>query len=97
MLGGYALLAFPITMFLTQFYDPLILPMMTGTVFDMTEIIYRSTVALLWTIGLPFFVMAYILPLVMFNEVMQTRSTVRILRLARRLGAKMIRKEQNVH
>ena len=94
MLGGYALLAFPITMFLTQFYNPLILPIMTGTVFTMSEIIYQGTVAILWTIGLPFFVMAYILPMVMFNESMQTRSTVRILRLAKRMGAKMVRKEQ---
>ncbi|MHA1615664.1 MAG: hypothetical protein ACTSYJ_12530, partial [Candidatus Thorarchaeota archaeon] len=41
-----------------------------------------------------FFVMAYILPMVMFNEAMQSRSTVRILKLARRLGAKMVRKEK---
>ncbi len=38
--------------------------------------------------------MAYILPIVMFNEAMQSRSTVRILKLARRLGAKMVRKEK---
>lgn len=94
MLGGYALLAFPITMFVSQFYNPIILPIMTGVQFTQTEIIYQTTLALLWTIGLPFFVMAYILPLVMFNEAMQARSTVRILKLARRLGAKMVRKEK---
>ncbi len=94
MLGGYALLAFPITMFVSQFYNPIILPIMTGVQFTQTEIIYQTILALLWTIGLPFFVMAYILPLVMFNEAMQARSTVRILKLARRLGAKMVRKEK---
>ncbi|TFG27619.1 hypothetical protein EU528_12500 [Candidatus Thorarchaeota archaeon] len=95
MLGGYALLAFPITMFVSQFYEPLILPMMTGTqIFEFTDIIYHGTIALLWTIGLPFFVMAYILPVAMFNEGMQARSTVRILKLAQRLGAKMVRKEK---
>ncbi|MGY5860497.1 MAG: hypothetical protein RTU63_14090 [Candidatus Thorarchaeota archaeon] len=95
MLGGYALLAFPITMFFSQFYDPIILPIMNGTI-EMTgaEIFYQVTIGLIWTIGLPFFVMAYIMPMVMFNEAMQTRSTVRILRLARRFGAKMVRKEQ---
>ena len=94
MLGGYALLAFPITMFVSQFYNPIILPIMSGVEFGQTELIYQTTLALLWTIGLPFFVMAYILPIVMFNEAMQSRSTVRILKLARRLGAKMVRKEK---
>ncbi len=94
MLGGFALLAFPITMFMTQFYTPIIEPVLTGVQLTIPEILYQGTLAMLWTIGLPFFVMAYIIPLVMFNEAMQTRSTVRILRLARRLGAKMVRKEQ---
>jgi len=94
MLGGYALLAFPITMFFSQFYEPILLPMMQGNTLLPADLIYKLSVALLWTIGLPFFVMAYIMPMVMFNEAMQTRSTVRILRLARRFGAKMVRKEQ---
>ncbi|MBN2228507.1 MAG: hypothetical protein JW779_02865 [Candidatus Thorarchaeota archaeon] len=93
MLGGYALLAFPITMFISQFYEPIILPILNGNTLAPAQIVLHSTVALLWTIGLPFFVMAYILPVVMFNEGMQARSTVRILRLAKRLGAKMVRKE----
>lgn len=94
MLGGYALLAFPITMFFSQFYTPIIEPILLGSNFDSTYIITHSLIALLYTIGLPFFVMSYILPIVMFNEGMQARSTVRILRLATRLGAKMVRKEQ---
>ena len=81
-------------MFVSQFYNPIILPIMSGVQFGQTELIYQTTLALLWTIGLPFFVMAYILPMVMFNEAMQSRSTVRILKLARRLGAKMVRKEK---
>jgi hypothetical protein len=97
MLGGYALLAYPITMFVNQFYNPLILPILQGSIAPealTALVIYQGTLGLLWTIGLPFFVMAYILPVVMFNEAMQTRSTVRILRLAQRLGAKIIKKEQ---
>lgn len=95
MLGGYALLAFPITMFFSQFYNPIILPLMNDPLsLDQGSIIYQSAIGLIWTIGLPFFVMAYILPVVMFNERMQTRSTVRILKLAQRLGAKMVRKER---
>jgi len=95
MLGGYALLAFPITMFFSQFYTPIIEPILTSTQPpEIAMIATQTTIALLYTIGLPFFVMAYILPVVMFNEGMQARSTVRILRLAQRLGAKMVRKER---
>ena len=95
MLGGYALLAFPITMFMRHFYEPLIVPMFDPLITLSTEqVIYQATTGTLWTLGLPFFVMAFILPIIMFNEGMQTRSTVRILKLARRLGAKMVRKEQ---
>jgi len=97
MLGGYALFAYPITMFISQFYDPLILPILQGTIppEGLTGlVIYQGTLGLLWTIGLPFFVMAYILPVIMFNEALQSRSTVRILRLAQRMGAKIIKKEQ---
>jgi hypothetical protein len=94
MLGGYALLAFPITMFLRHFYEPLILPMIQGTTFQPEQILYQVTTGTLWTLGLPFFVMAFILPVIIFNEAMQKRSTVRILKLATRLGAKMVRKEQ---
>lgn len=96
MLGGYALLAFPITMFFSQFYTPIIEPILLGTATNL-EIPFLATqtlIALLYTIGLPFFVMAYILPVVMFNEAMQARFTVRILRLAQRLGAKMVRREE---
>jgi hypothetical protein len=92
MLGGYALLAFPITMFLNHFYEPLILPLFEGT-FE-GNILVQLTTGTLWTLGLPFFVMAFILPAIMFNEAMQKRSTVRILRLATRLGAKMVKKER---
>ena len=94
MLGGYALLAFPITMFLNHFYEPLILPWIQGTIFTAEQVFFQVTTGTLWTIGLPFFVMAFILPVIMFNEAMQKRSTVRILRLATRLGAKMVKKEK---
>jgi hypothetical protein len=99
MLGGYALLAFPITMFISQFYEPIILPLMQGgaaaeALLQEGVLFYYVTLGLLWTIGLPFFVMAFILPVIMFNERMQPKSTIRILRMAKRLGAKIIRKEE---
>lgn len=94
MLGGYALLAFPITMFLRHFYEPLILPWIQGNPLAPQVAVVQAVLGFLWTLGLPFFVMAFILPVIMFNEAMQKRSTVRILKLATRLGAKMVRKEQ---
>ena len=99
MLGGYAILAFPITMFLNHFYTPLIVPLFEGTI-DLTVpaeanlFVFKAVVGFIWTLGLPFFVMAFIIPVIIFNEGMQSRSTIRILRLAKRLGAKIVRKER---
>jgi len=99
MLGGYAILAFPITMFLAHFYEPLIVPLFEGTIdlavpAQANAFIFEAVVGFLWTLGLPFFVMAFIIPVIIFNEGMQSKSTVRILRLAKRLGAKIVRKEK---
>ncbi len=99
MLGGYAILAFPITMFLAHFYEPLIVPLFEGTIdlavpAQANAFVFEAVVGFLWTLGLPFFVMAFIIPVIIFNEGMQSRSTIRILRLAKRLGAKIVRKER---
>ncbi len=99
MLGGYAILAFPITMFLAHFYEPLIVPLLQGTIdlavpAQANAFVFEAVVGFLWTLGLPFFVMAFIIPVIIFNEGMQSRSTIRILRLAKRLGAKIVRKER---
>ncbi|RLI56082.1 MAG: hypothetical protein DRO87_08360 [Candidatus Thorarchaeota archaeon] len=69
MLGGYALLAFPITMFIVQFYEPIILPLLQDPL-SMTPdmVFYNATVGFLRTFGLPFFVMAFILPVIMLSE-----------------------------
>ena len=99
MLGGYAILAFPITMFLNHFYTPLIVPLFDGTIdlavpAEANLFVFKAVVGFLWTLGLPFFVMAFIIPVIVFNEALQSRSTIRILRLAKRLGAKIVRKER---
>ena len=99
MLSGYAILAFPITMFLHHFYEPLIIPLFEGTIdlaipAQANAFVFQAVVGFLWTLGLPFFVMAFIIPVIIFNEGMQSRSTIRILRLAKRLGAKIVRKER---
>jgi hypothetical protein len=99
MLGGYAILAFPITMFINHFYEPIILPILDGTLNVAipevaNEVVFKAIVGFLWTLGLPFFVMAFVIPVIAFNEAMQARSTIRILKLARRLGATIVRRER---
>jgi hypothetical protein len=99
MLGGYAILAFPITSFINHFYNPLLVPLFEGVIdlgipAQANEFMFKAIIGFLWTLGLPFFVMAFIIPVVAFNEAMQSRSTVRILKLARRLGATIVRRER---
>ncbi|MFW9768868.1 MAG: hypothetical protein ACFFF9_04965 [Candidatus Thorarchaeota archaeon] len=99
MLGGYAILAFPITMFVNHFYEPLLIPLFQGDInlaipAEANAFLFEAIVGFLWTLGLPFFVMAFIIPVIGFNEVMQSRSTIRILKLARRLGATIVRRER---
>jgi hypothetical protein len=99
MLGGYAILAFPITMFLVHFYNPLLVPLLEGTInltipAEANLFVFEAIVGFLWTLGLPFFVMAFIIPVIAFNEAMQSRSTMRILKITKRLGAKIVRRER---
>lgn len=99
MLGGYAILAFPITMFINHFYEPLFVPLFQGDInlaipAEANEFVFDAVVGFLWTLGLPFFVMAFIIPVIAFNEAMQSRSTFRILKLAKRLGATIVRRER---
>ncbi|MFW9908549.1 MAG: hypothetical protein ACFFEF_08230 [Candidatus Thorarchaeota archaeon] len=85
--GGYALIAFPINMFTTHFYEPYVIPSLIPTAVDLVNIF-------LLTIGLPLFVMAFILPVVAFNERSQRRVRLRIAAIATRLGANIIRRER---
>jgi len=99
MLGGYAILAYPIITFIDHFYEPIILEIMNGTYnlaipAEANYVLYQAVIGFLWTLGLPFFVMAFIIPVIAFNEAMQARSTIRILKLARRLGATIVRRER---
>jgi hypothetical protein len=84
--GGFALIAFPITMFSTH-----LLPhILAGQLFDQNYL--RN--ALLLIAGLPVFVMAFIMPVIMFNERSQVRVRRTMANLATKLGATVIRKER---
>ncbi len=91
MLGGYSLVAFPITMFMNHFYGPFILPFLLGSTLP-ENIAIQVVVSILWTVGLPFFVMAFIMPIILLNEAMQNRVRTKIGKFAKKLGAKPVRK-----
>ncbi|MFW9849310.1 MAG: hypothetical protein ACFFF4_09220 [Candidatus Thorarchaeota archaeon] len=87
--GGYALISFPITMFTTHLWipylskDPPIFPQGQGLL----------NVFLLIA-GLPLFVMAFILPVIAFNERSQTRIRVSMAKIASALGATIVRRSK---
>lgn len=87
ILSGYAVIAYPIAMFNNHFYDPFV----AGTL----EISLTGLVsAFLWVVFLPFLVMAFVMPVAILNEVSIKRSRNRIVSIARRLGARTVRKER---
>ena len=87
LLGGYAFIAFPIAVFTNHFYIPYLVELQPMTVSNLF-------VSFLWIIGLPLLVMAFILPVVGFNEAMLSRMKRRVWGVAKRLGATVIKKER---
>ncbi|MDF1537961.1 MAG: hypothetical protein P1Q69_03570 [Candidatus Thorarchaeota archaeon] len=82
--GGYALIAFPMTMFTTH-----LLPhILTGTLLVNQTFLN----ALLLIVGLPIFVMAFIIPVVAINERSQTRIRRSVAKIANALGATIVRR-----
>lgn len=82
--GGYALIAFPMTMFTTH-----LLPhILAGTMLEGTNLLN----ALLLIVGLPVFVMAFIIPVVGINERSQTRIRKSVARIANTLGATIVKR-----
>ncbi|MHA2600573.1 MAG: hypothetical protein AM324_000385 [Candidatus Thorarchaeota archaeon SMTZ1-83] len=86
-LGGYALIAFPLAMFVTQFWDPYVLQMREPTPSNLLT-------SFLWILGLPLLVMAFIMPVVAVNEVSQKRIRKRLTAYAVRLGATVVLKRR---
>ncbi len=83
--GGYALIAYPMTMFTTHLYLPYF---SKGAWPSEVELLN----ALLLIAGLPLFVMAFIIPVVAFNERSQAKIRVRIAKFASSLGATIVRR-----
>ncbi|MHA1576129.1 MAG: hypothetical protein ACTSU3_02090 [Candidatus Thorarchaeota archaeon] len=79
-LGGFSLVAFPLSMFYAHFYTPFVVDLIPITLISLT-------ISSLWTIGLPLLVMAFIIPLVVLHEKMRGRTNGLLQGYARRLGA----------
>lgn len=84
--GGYALIAFPISMFTRFIYNPFIA---SGSIPDLVTLLQALTVVF----GVPLFVMAFIVPVIVVNEHSQDRIRRSIGRLAIKLGATTVEKE----
>ncbi|MFW9806783.1 MAG: hypothetical protein ACFFFK_08650 [Candidatus Thorarchaeota archaeon] len=80
LVGGFGLLAFPIAMFHRYFY-------LKFFVYPTPLTVTNVLVSLGWTIGLPIVVIAFILPIVMLNEITIRWMAPIIQRIAKRLGA----------
>jgi hypothetical protein len=80
LVGGFGLLAFPIAMFHRYFYLKFII---YGARLDVANVL----VSLGWTIGLPFTVIAFILPIVMLNELTIKWTGPIVQRIAKGMGA----------
>lgn len=80
LIGGFGILAFPITMFHRYFYLKFI-------VHNQTLDFYNIMVSLGWTVGIPLLVIAFILPIVILNEftIKWTGGTMQ--RIAKIMGA----------
>ncbi|MFW9789329.1 MAG: hypothetical protein ACFFE2_05075 [Candidatus Thorarchaeota archaeon] len=80
LVGGFGILAFPLAMFHRYFYQKFII---LGFPLTLQSIL----VSLGWTIGLPFAVIAFILPLIIMNEIAIRWTGPIMQRIARRFGA----------
>ncbi|UCE11311.1 MAG: hypothetical protein JSW61_05085 [Candidatus Thorarchaeota archaeon] len=87
MLGGYALIAYPLTALNDHFYEPLFFAGDAVQTFDPIR-------SFLWIVGIPLIAMAFVLPVIALNERSHKKMKARVTRSARKLGASPIRKER---
>ncbi len=80
LIGGFGILAFPIAMFNRYFYQKFI-------VIGVNLNFGNFLVSLGWSVGLPFMVIAFILPIVIMNEVTIKWTRIVIQRTAKGMGA----------
>ena len=84
LVGGFAILAYPITVFYRYFY-------LRYIVYPTPLTIQNVMTSLFWIVGIPFLIMSFILPFVIMNEFGLSWTIPRIQRFARKLGAKDVK------
>ena len=88
VLGGFAIIAYPISAFTNYFWDRYFVePYVEMTVTNLSR-------SLFWTVGLPFLVMAFVLPVIAANELNQKRLRRQISGVAKKMGAAVVLKPQ---
>ncbi|MCF2137824.1 MAG: hypothetical protein K9W43_11385 [Candidatus Thorarchaeota archaeon] len=85
-LGGFSLLGYPISAFFMHFYRPFVI---LGI--DMTNLSVFTSI--FWTVGLPLLMMAFVMPAILLNEILLSRLSPIVHKLARSLGAKDVQLE----
>ncbi|MHA1862233.1 MAG: hypothetical protein ACTSWA_00585, partial [Candidatus Thorarchaeota archaeon] len=84
LFGGFAILAYPITMVHRFFYVQYFVHNVSLTFFNLMNSIF-------WTVGIPFLVMSFVLPFTIMNELGHTWIRPKMHNFARRLGAKDVK------
>ncbi len=87
MLGGYSILAFPIAMVSIHFLQPFLA---TSLLPPLDEII----ISLVWIVGIPMLIMAFIVPVILLNEVAGGKAGGLVKGFVRRMGAEVVEKLQ---
>jgi len=80
LIGGFGILAFPLTMFNRYFFQKFI-------IYGVEPTVGQILVSLGWTVGLPLMVIAFILPAVILNELIVKWTAPVIQRIAKKFGA----------
>ncbi len=88
ILGGFAIIAYPISAFTNYFWEPYLTePYVVPNIENLSN-------SLFWTLGLPFLVMAFVLPVIAANELNQKRIRKQMASVAARMGATVVLKPQ---
>ena len=87
MLGGYSILAFPIAMFSIHFLQPFLATLLLP---EAEEII----ISLIWIVGIPMLIMAFIVPVIILNEVVGGKAGNFVKGFVKRIGAQVVEKLQ---
>ena len=88
-LGGYSLLGYPISAFFAHFYKPFFIQNVTIT---NIELFFSA----FWTVGLPLLTMAFVMPVIILNELALRFMSKRVRKFARSIGASDVRLERLV-